>query len=134
MLYTIVYKSYPKDSLREQDLHDILESAQNNNEKAGITGMLLYASSTFVQILEGEEEAVKKLYALIEEDSRHKEPIILYEGGLETRAFSSWKMAFKKLSDKEYAAFTDHINLDDPQLNNNLAALTILEAFQGFLD
>lgn len=130
MLYTIGYMSYASGSMTDQVIEDILQVAQENNKKLGITGMLFYASNTFMQVLEGDEKIVKELYNEIKIDSRHENVNILFEGELEARAFSEWSMAYKKLGDEEYSDLKTKINLDDPQLNNNLPAITFIEAFQ----
>jgi hypothetical protein len=56
---------------------DILQTARKANSLLGISGLLLYRMGHFVQLLEGDEEAVLKLYQKIQLDSRHKECKVL---------------------------------------------------------
>ena len=49
----------------ESVLADILASAVRHNTASGITGMLLYAGGNFLQVIEGEEDAVHETYKRI---------------------------------------------------------------------
>lgn len=101
-LLTIVYVSAAVDLFDEQQLRDLLGKAQEKNARLGITGLLLYRDGNFMQVLEGPESEVKKLYAEIEKDRRHRMVIpIVRESGL-PREFSEWDMAFGRLSDSEW--------------------------------
>lgn len=57
-----------------------------------MTGALLVADDVFVQVLEGEEDAVRSLYCRIELDPRH-EAVTVLQTGLSERAFPSWSTA-----------------------------------------
>ena len=72
----------------------LLEHARRNNEKAGVTGMLLYKDGNFMQVLEGEERVVQALSAKIGRDPRHEKMVTLLEGPLAEREFSDWSMGF----------------------------------------
>lgn len=56
---------------------------RTNNERAGITGMLLYKDGNFMQLLEGEKEAVLRLHKNIIVDPRHKGFLTLLQGETE---------------------------------------------------
>ena len=67
-----IYCSAALDSgLSKEALEEILEQSRTNNAKAGITGILLFDSGAFFQVLEGGDEAVEALYARIQGDPRH---------------------------------------------------------------
>lgn len=95
--------------------------------------MLIFSSSTFIQVLEGDKDTVTKLYQKIERDQRHHGAFIIFEGPLSARAFGDWSMGFKSMSEKELASFKVKLNLNDPKLLNNIPALSILEAFYELL-
>ena len=59
--------------------------------------MLVYNDGSFIQILEGDENVVKSLYKTIENDSRH-ETFLMDSIEINERTFSSWDMAFRKIS------------------------------------
>jgi hypothetical protein len=52
-----------------------------------------------MQVVEGAEESVKKLYAAIQKDPRHKGMTILSEEKITDRQFSKWEMAFQNLDE-----------------------------------
>ena len=133
MLYTIVYLSYPHRRMAKEDLNAILHTSRDNNQKLDITGVLVYSSSTFIQVLEGDKGIITDLYDKIKKDKRHHGAFIVFEGPLASRAFSNWSMGFKSMSEEELAEFKSNLNLDDPKLLNNLPALSILEAFYELL-
>ena len=84
-------------------LDDILSVSVRNNEAAGITGMLLYAGGTFMQVLEGEEQAVSATHERIKRDSRHMGIIVLEHAPIESRSFVRWSMGYRGLSAAEGA-------------------------------
>jgi hypothetical protein len=85
-------------------LDSILAVSVRNNVPAGITGMLLYAGGTFMQVLEGEEEAVNATHERIERDSRHMGIIVLEHAPIESRSFARWSMGYRGLGAAEAAA------------------------------
>lgn len=62
-LVRLIYVSSAVEELPDQVLDDILKSAVQHNKPQNITGMLLYCGGNFMQVLEGEEAAVKETYA-----------------------------------------------------------------------
>ena len=74
---------------------------------------MLYHEREFVQILEGEEEVVMALYDRIERDKRHRHVTIIHKETVATRAFDSWSMAFKTLSDVDVDQMKDQLNLKE---------------------
>lgn len=94
----ITYCSSASPNLRSEDIHAILETSRNYNEKNNITGCLLYYNREFIQILEGEKETVMELYSKIGRDNRHSEVLLLAEGDKKERVFYDWNMAFYELS------------------------------------
>jgi hypothetical protein len=51
-----------------------------------------------MQVLEGDEEAVRGLYARIAAGPRHGGEITLHEGFAEGRQFPDWSMGFRDLN------------------------------------
>ena len=85
----------------ESVLADILASAVRHNTASGITGMLLYAGGNFLQVIEGEENAVHETYKRISEDPRHKNLNLLIEDEVDSRQFERWSMGFYSLTDAD---------------------------------
>jgi len=75
-------------------LIELLEVCRRNNEAAQITGMLLYKGGNFIQVLEGEREAVRSVYERINLDPRHRGVLRLLEQTVEQRQFPNWSMGF----------------------------------------
>ncbi len=80
--------------LTNDELKDILVTARRNNQQNHITGILLYSDGAFMQVLEGENEAVDSTFAVIEKDSRHKSVVKLLDKSLPERNFPEWLMGF----------------------------------------
>ena len=96
-MYELLYASLATDSITGPEVKKILQASKANNEKHGITGMLVYSETEFVQLLEGEQIAVKTLYNKIRQDKRHRNTKIFYEGAIRSRSFDSWAMASQSL-------------------------------------
>ena len=89
--------------MQVDELEDILEQAQNNNSRNGITGALVYIDGSFLQILEGEKDTVQALMQKISKDFRHETISVLHEGEIEAAAFSEWKMAYVSATPEQVA-------------------------------
>ena len=91
----------------EKDIDDILEVAAKYNKENDITGILLFKGGIFVQLLEGPEENVKKLYGKICADLRHRNITLLVKQHDEERLFSDWSMGYRKVSDLDLQLVND---------------------------
>lgn len=94
MVYQLVYGSTATVEFDEPTLLELLQGARKNNDSLGVTGMLLYAEGAFLQVLEGEREAVEALFGKIEGDARHTGTRVLLKAEVEERAFEDWSMGF----------------------------------------
>ena len=99
----VLYVSGASRPMDEQDLDAILTISRFNNERDGITGMLLWADGAFIQVLEGEDDKVRETMRRISLDPRHRHVIPLVEQQAATRAFRDWSMGFKRLNMKRGA-------------------------------
>lgn len=100
-LYQIVYTSTAAENFGRPELVQLLKGSVERNARAGITGLLLYAGGRFMQVLEGEEEAVITLFAKISRDPRHHHVIPLIHEPIERRQFPNSAMAFRDLEAPE---------------------------------
>ena len=64
--------------------------------------MLIYLESEFLQVLEGEKDAVLNTFNRIALDNRHSNLVILGEGPIVQRDFKNWDIGFHILSVKEF--------------------------------
>lgn len=83
----------------------IIESSIRNNERFGVTGMLLYADGNIVQVLEGEHLDVDSIFDKIRIDSRHTNIFVLYEQKVSKRDFPLWSMGCICLHDADIERF-----------------------------
>jgi hypothetical protein len=97
MMHEIVYVSAAKRLFNPLELSELLRIARRNNERAGVTGILLYHEGSFLQLLEGERSGVEAIYETVRADPRHWRVTILREGPVPERRFSSWSMGFVSL-------------------------------------
>jgi hypothetical protein len=93
-VFRLIYRSrnlIPPDE-RKSELGGLFSVARSSNKKQDITGALLVYGDWFAQVLEGDEEPVRALFAHIAQDSRHDSVAVL-ETGPATRVFGRWAMA-----------------------------------------
>lgn len=104
------------------DLNAILAASQRNNEKAGVTGALLFDTVWFIQILEGEREAVSAVLRRIMSDERHDELTVMDCQPAEARLFGNWWMGLAMLRGDNGALFARHglgARLDPRQMSGD---------------
>jgi hypothetical protein len=91
-LSSIVYKSRSKVVADLDLVNSILSSSTKNNSKNGITGVLIATRTHFLQILEGEFEALNATFQRISSDTRHDKIELISFTGIEEREFGEWAM------------------------------------------
>jgi len=103
----LLYVSNTRRDLAQPDLESILVASRRNNAAAGITGMLLFMDGAFLQVLEGDSDAVAQTYARIRRDARHWHPQTLVDQDA-PRAFGQWSMGFERLNPGAFGP--DHLS------------------------
>ncbi|RIJ13906.1 BLUF domain-containing protein [Henriciella mobilis] len=99
-MYRLAYVSTSHTHLSAEDMQDVLESAIRNNKKAGVSGTLLFNGMNFLQILEGPEEEVERIYTRICEDSRHNHVVTIFRESGARRCFEKSPMTLNTVSSK----------------------------------
>lgn len=94
MLLQIVYSSEASRVMSITDLDKILDTARTQNDANGVSGILLFGDGQFIQVLEGESEAVEETMNRVAGDTRHKNVTILLKRPVEGRTFGGWRMGF----------------------------------------
>lgn len=102
-MHRIIYCSQATIDFTGDELIELLAKARVRNEADGLTGMLLYSSQSFLQVLEGEREPLDATYARIAADSRHTNLRLLADVPVTTRLFSGWSMGFEHVDDEDLA-------------------------------
>jgi hypothetical protein len=72
----------------------LLITARERNLEMGVTGVLLFSGTEFMQCFEGSPEGVKDVYARIVASSRHHDIRELMNGPVSRRGFKDWQMGF----------------------------------------
>jgi hypothetical protein len=91
-----MYVSHTSPDLTPGELDKVLTSSRRNNAMLGITGLLLYIDGGFLQMLEGEERAVRELYTRLSQDRRHWDMRLMLDREVRERAFVGWSMGFER--------------------------------------
>jgi hypothetical protein len=114
MLVRLLYVSRAVDS-SEATIERILLQSRAYNPDSGITGILCYGGSVFLQAMEGGRKAVSNLYGQIQADPRHTDVQLLHFEEITERRFGNWTMGQVNL---------EHINasvllkyMERPELN-----------------
>lgn len=102
-MHHLIYSSAATLLLAEEELQRLLTNASARNQQLGITGVLLYHDGEFMQLLEGDADAIHELYKRIERDPRHTNILKLADKPIEFRSFPDWAMAFKTVEAEEFA-------------------------------
>ena len=93
-MYQLIYISSATKSLVREEFLELVAQSQNNNDALGITGVLMYKDGNFMQVLEGEQEVIAKLYASIKADPRHTLVSIIQEGPISLREYPDWSTTY----------------------------------------
>ena len=107
-LKTLTYTSRARLDLTDEDLDDIHQTARHLNALDGVTGLLLFDGSRFLQIIEGAEEAIDNLVERLRMDP----PPFRLRGArralVERRSFADWSMELLRVS-AGYQAARDEV-------------------------
>jgi hypothetical protein len=96
---TTVYTSTATRHLTDDDLAELLRQCARNNERTGLTGLLLHRDGRFMQVLEGPDDAVEAVFATIAADPRHTDVRQLLDEQIASRRFPAWSMGFRSVDD-----------------------------------
>jgi len=99
----LIYGSQATADFGPDQLIDLLAKARVSNERNGLSGMLLYCSQSFLQVLEGDEDALAETYQRIRADHRHTNLRLLLDADVSQRLFPDWSMGFDHMDDDELA-------------------------------
>jgi hypothetical protein len=99
-----IYASAATRAFDDAELRVLLGQARYRNIQAAVSGMLLYTSGSFFQVLEGEPEAVDATFARIAPDSRHELVTVINREPIARRSFGEWSMGFTSVSREQLGA------------------------------
>ncbi|RWY50354.1 BLUF domain-containing protein [Mucilaginibacter gilvus] len=117
-MFYLIYSSYATQPLNDEDLKELLDKARRRNIFKSVTGILFYFEGKFIQLIEGEENTIKLLYAAIYNDPRHQKLQLHQEDAINERYFPDWTMAFKPISSEDVEGALGFRNMSVPNATN----------------
>ena len=93
-LIQIIYASAATTPFSREAVTNLLARARSRNSLYKITGMLLYDSGSFLQVLEGPADSIDIVLQSIMRDKRHNSTRIILRQSVPAREFQSWAMGF----------------------------------------
>jgi Sensors of blue-light using FAD len=88
----LYYTSHAREDMDLAECRRLVAQAQARNAQYDITGVLLYDSRYFLQVIEGELEPVTTLYQHIARDPRHSKVKRLCLLSVKSRHYQRWSM------------------------------------------
>lgn len=135
-MHHLIYSSTAAYPFSDTELQDLLAKARSRNEQYGVTGVLLYHEGQFMQLLEGEAEAVHTLYSKIEQDARHTGIFKLADKPISARSFAEWAMAFQPVEADAFAeveGYQPPASLDPAPQGLSAADVMLLKLMHQFM-
>lgn len=129
----LIYWSEVRETLDEVDLDSILFESVKNNDADGITGLLAFDDTFFLQLLDGPRDFVNRLYARLINDQRHNNLRLLeYRENID-KVFTQWSMAAAKLPEFPQKLVSKRFGGFRPDRFNVAEALEYLEMLRDYL-
>lgn len=92
-LRAIAYTSVAFEGIEASDIDRILAAATSFNKVAGVTGVLMFDGTRFLQYFEGPEDGVDSVYQRVLNARSHLFLRELARGSVHARCFPRWTMA-----------------------------------------
>jgi hypothetical protein len=103
-LKSLTYTSLAALDLKPEDLEAIHRTARDVNALEGVTGLLIFNGTNFLQIIEGAPNAIDDLVERLRRDRRHSGLEIRDEHEMEERSFPDWSMELVRVSASYFEA------------------------------
>ena len=103
-LTSLTYTSLARLDLQASDLEAIHRTAREQNALDGITGLLVFNGTHFLQIIEGAEDAIEDLVERLRKDPRHNGFEIRDRRQVDARSFPDWSMELVRVNAGYFAA------------------------------
>jgi hypothetical protein len=98
-LERLIYESTATGSTGSlANLAVILSESQRNNAGRGLTGALAAHGDRYIQVVEGQPEALDGLLRRLENDPRHRDIRLMHREPVEERMFADWTMASARVT------------------------------------
>lgn len=97
--HQIMYISSVNVSMSAAECAEVARSSSVRNRADDVTGLLLFNSRRFLQVLEGPSDAVQRTFERIYRDGRHCAIVKLRDATIDVREFGEWGMAYDDPAD-----------------------------------
>ena len=97
-LKSLTYTSLARLDLTAEDLEAIHRTAREVNALEGISGLLIFNGTHFLQIIEGAPQAIDDLVERLRRDPRHSGFEVRDERMVSARSFPDWSMELVRVS------------------------------------
>jgi hypothetical protein len=97
-LKSLTYTSLARLDLAAEDIEAIHRTARELNALDGVTGLLVFNGTHFLQIIEGAKAAIDDLVERLRRDPRHGGFEIRDQRVIEHRSFPGWSMELVRVS------------------------------------
>jgi len=133
MLTRLVYASETAEALSPTIVESIVQQARSANARRHITGMLMFDRQRFLQVLEGERDAVSEVFCRIAKDPRHRRVVLLEAQPASERYFAAWTMGFAAADARGCELFLRFGSAAefDPHLLSGASALGLMRALSA---
>ena len=127
-LKSLTYTSLARLDLGPDDLEAIHRTARELNALDGITGLLVFNGTHFLQIVEGSQPAIDDLLSRLRRDTRHTGIEVRDERSVSARSFPDWSMELVRVSSSYFAAkdaIQDRVPMSvEPDVRDRLFRMT----------
>ena len=103
-LKSLTYTSLARLDLTTDDLLAIHKTARHRNALNGITGLLIFNGTHFLQVVEGVEDAIDELVDRLRGDPRHHHLEVKDTRSVEARSFPDWTMELARVESRYFEA------------------------------
>jgi hypothetical protein len=131
----IAYRSLAASPPTDTDLQELLRVAQSRNRAAGLTGVLVHDRGAYFQWLEGPADSLRRVWASILRDPRHRQITVLREESVSDRVFQGWDLRIAVGPSVSIEAAVAALEARSPQLRRlivrpkSIADLALEDAF-----
>ncbi len=123
----IMYKSIPSKDIGKSKFQELLQNSQERNRLHSVTGYIFLSKTKIVQLIEGDDVVINKLYDRIKLDNRHTEVSVILDKQIERRTMMNWNMAILDFWNDQKATFDEFSLLDKLYSSTDIE---LIKAFQ----
>ncbi len=124
----IMYKSAPSEGIDKSEFQELLQRSQERNQLYDITGYIFLSKTKIVQLIEGNDDMVDRLYNRITTDNRHENVMTIRDKKIEKRTMIGWDMAIIDFWNAKKDKFDEFSLLDKLYSSTDI---DLIKAFQA---